>query len=45
MQMWKQDRQELGVYALLWGVLFMAPIVGHYVSADQDAIWCSGGMT
>ena len=36
MQMWKQDRQELGVYALLWGVLFMAPIVGHYVSVDQD---------
>ena len=36
MQMWKQDRQELGVYALLWGVLFMALIVGHYVSADQD---------
>ena len=36
MQMWKQDRHELGVYALLWGVLFIAPIVGHYVSADQN---------
>lgn len=31
----KRDKQELLVYGLLWGVLFLAPIVGHFVSSDQ----------
>ena len=32
----KDNRQELWVYALLWGLLFMAPVVAHYVSTDHN---------
>ena len=36
MQKAKFNRQELLVYALMWGILFLAPVVAHYVSLDQD---------
>lgn len=32
----KYNKQELIVYTLLWGLLFIAPVVGHYVSTIQD---------
>ena len=30
------NKQELAVYALLWGLLFLAPVLGHYVGVDQE---------
>lgn len=32
----KYNKQELFVYTLLWGILFVAPIVGHYASTIQN---------
>ncbi len=33
----KHNRQELFVYLLIWGILFLLPIVGRYVSVGQHA--------
>ena len=33
----KYNRQELTVYALLWVMLFLTPVLGQYVASVQDA--------
>lgn len=33
----KHSKQELIVYALLWGVLFLAPVLGLYIRTAQSA--------
>ena len=30
------NKQELAVYALLWGLLFLAPVMGLYVGVDRE---------
>ena len=32
----KYDKQELLVYALLWGIMFLAPVLSMYIRSTQD---------
>ena len=32
----KHDKQELLVYALLWGIMFLAPVLSMYIRSTQD---------